>query len=75
MRSGVLFISYSWLDGDRLESLTKRLNTLGIDYWLDRAKIPVGEAFVVRIGHALRHSQDFLLVDRKAKFRVSCGSF
>jgi hypothetical protein len=65
----VLFVSYSRLDGGRLDSLTERLNTLDIDYWLDKAKLPVGEAFVARIGHALRQSQDFLLVDTQASRR------
>ena len=57
--SGVLFVSYSRLDSGRLGPLTDRLNALGIDYWLDTAKIPVGEAFVARIGHARGQCQDF----------------
>jgi len=65
----VLFVSYSRLDNGRLGNLTERLRTLGIDYWLDTAEIPVGEAFVARIGHALRQSQDFLLVDTEASRR------
>ena len=62
----MLFVSYSRLDSGILGPLTDRLNALGIDYWLDTAKIPVGEAFVARIGHALRECQDFLLVDTHA---------
>ena len=62
----MLFISYSRLDSGRIGSLTDRLKTLGVDYWLDKANIPVGEAFVARIGQAIRQSQYFILVDSQA---------
>ena len=62
----MLFVSYSRLDSDRLGTLTDRLRALGIDYWLDTANIPVGEAFAARIGRALRQCQDFILVDSQA---------
>jgi hypothetical protein len=62
----MLFVSYSRQDAGMLDSLSGRLSALGIEYWLDTAQIPVGEAFVARIGHALRQCQDFLLVDTQA---------
>lgn len=65
----MLFVSYSRPDSGRLGCLTDRLKALGIDYWLDTANIPVGEAFVARIGQALRQSHDFLLVDSQASRR------
>ena len=46
--------------------MTDRLKTLGVDYWLDKANIPVGEAFVARIGQAIRQSQYLILVDSQA---------
>ena len=69
----MLFVSHSRLDSGRLGNLTDRLKALGIDYWLDSANIPVGEAFVARIGQAFRQSQDFLLVDTPGKPAVVLG--
>lgn len=65
----MLFVSYSRQDSSRVDSVTTRLKTLGVEYWLDTAEIPIGEAFVARIGQALRQSQDFLLLDTQASRR------
>jgi hypothetical protein len=43
----MLFISYSRQDSGRIGSVTARLKALGLEYWLDTAEIPVGEALPV----------------------------
>ena len=65
----MLFISYSRLDNVLVGSVSKRLDALGARYWLDTAEIPVGEAFVVRIGQALTRCHDLMLVDTPASRR------
>jgi len=65
----MLFVSYSRFDSFLVGSVSKRLEALGAQYWLDTAEIPVGEAFVVRIGQALARCHDFMLVDTPASRR------
>jgi hypothetical protein len=62
----MIFVSYSRSDIADTRSLVESLSTEGLEYWLDEWNIPVGQAFVERLGNALREADGFLLVDTPA---------
>ena len=62
----MIYISYSRADADIARKLVGRLRQQGIECWFDESNIPVGEAFVARLGEALRNASGFLLLDSVA---------
>src|SRR5436309_4079081 len=62
----MIFISYSRSDIGYARGVVEALAAEGIECWLDESNIPVGEAFVERLGTALRNADCFWLVDTPA---------
>ena len=62
----MIFVSYSRTDIADTRALVESLSADGVECWLDESNIPVGQAFVERIGNALREADGFLLVDTPA---------
>lgn len=62
----MMFVSYSRSDIVSTRALVESLATEGVECWLDESNIPVGQAFVERLGVALREADCFLLVDTTA---------
>jgi TIR domain len=62
----MFFISYSRSDISDVRRLLAGLERRGLDYWIDESNIPVGAAFVRRLGDAMQAATDFLLVDTMA---------
>jgi hypothetical protein len=62
----MIFISYSRSDIVHTRVVVEALAAEGVESWLDESNIPVGQAFVERLGTALRNADCFLLVDTPA---------
>ncbi|WP_376753524.1 TIR domain-containing protein [Candidatus Nitrospira neomarina] len=59
----MLFISYSRVDVTETKILSGDLASKGVECWLDESNIPMGQAFVAKLGEALQRSDAFLMVD------------
>lgn len=62
VKKSKVFISYSRKDTPIADSLAKDLIAVGIDVWMDREDIEVGERWSTAIQHALESSQAMVLV-------------
>lgn len=62
----MMFVSYSRLDAAVTRQFIDSLAIAGVECWLDESNIPVGQAFVERLGKALGEADCFLLVDTSA---------
>jgi hypothetical protein len=62
----VIFISYSRLDLPNVRGVVEGLSAEGVEFWLDESNLPVGQAFVVQLGAALRKADCILLIDTPA---------
>ena len=65
----LLFISYARQDIDYVRGLLAGLRDKNVDYWLDEHNIPIGEAFVARLGKALTEADGLVLFDTAASRR------
>ena len=65
----MLFISYARQDIDYVRSLLEGLRDKNVDFWLDEHNIPIGEAFVARLGKALTEADGLVLFDTAASRR------
>jgi hypothetical protein len=62
----MVFVSYSRAEINQVRPVVDRLRRNGVECWLDESNIPVGAAFVVRLGEALARANAFLLIDTPA---------
>jgi TIR domain len=62
----MIFVSYSRSDIRATRIVVETLSAQGVECWLDESNIPVGQAFVERLGLAMRKADCFLLVDTAA---------
>src|ERR1017187_6753984 len=61
MQAPRVFISYSHADSEFANKLAADLHATGIDVWIDKWKINIGESIVGRINDGI-HKSDFLIV-------------
>jgi len=62
----MIFVSYSRSDIADARALVESLSASDVECWLDESNIPVGQAFVERLGNALLGADGFLLLDTPA---------
>lgn len=61
MKKPTVFISYSHSDSQFVDELADKLKATGVDVWIDKWKIKVGDSITQRINDGIRAS-DFLIV-------------
>lgn len=57
-----VFLSHTSIDKPFVEKLARDLNCLGIDAWVDKYEIKVGESIFWRVEEGLRESEYFAIV-------------
>lgn len=57
-----VFLSHTSIDKPFVEKLARDLNRLGIDAWVDKYEIKVGESIFWRVEEGLRESEYFAIV-------------
>ncbi|MCJ7662052.1 MAG: toll/interleukin-1 receptor domain-containing protein [Anaerolineales bacterium] len=61
MKKPTVFISYSHADSKFVNELADKLNASGVDVWIDKWKIKVGDSITGKINDGIG-SSDFLIV-------------
>jgi hypothetical protein len=56
-----IFISYNHSDSAFVDSLAEDLKATGMDIWIDKLKVQVGDSIIQRVNEGL-HESDFLIV-------------
>lgn len=57
-----VFLSHTSIDKPFVEKIARDLNRLGIDAWVDKYEIKVGESIFWRVEEGLRESEYFAIV-------------
>ena len=61
MKKTTVFISYSHADSEFVNDLADKLKASGVDVWIDRWKIKVGDSITQKINEGIGES-DYLLI-------------